>query len=76
MSATLAAHTLLLAENRRVLDELSPKVERLARAEEIAAAIKKVLRDERRVRFTKSQQVVGLIALAVGIADTVSHFVS
>lgn len=76
MNATLTAHGLLLTENRRILDELSPKVERMARAEEVAAEVKKVLRDERRVRFTKWQQLAGLVAVATAIADTVSHFVN
>lgn len=76
MNATLTAHGLLLTESRRILDELSPKVERMARAEEVAAEVKKVLRDERRVRFTKWQQLAGLVAVATAIADTVSHFVN
>lgn len=76
MNATLTAHGLLLTENRRILDELSPKVERMARAEEVAAEVKKVLRDESRVRFTKWQQLAGLVAVATAIADTVSHFVN
>lgn len=76
MNATLTAHGLLLTENRRILDELSPKVERMARAEEVAAEVKKVLRDESRVRFTKWQQLAGLVAVATAVADTVSHFVN
>lgn len=76
MNATLTAHGLLLTESRRILDELSPKVERMARAEEVAAEVKKVLRDESRVRFTKWQQLAGLVAVATAIADTVSHFVN
>lgn len=76
MNATLTAHGLLLTETRRILDELSPKVARMARAEEVAAEVKKVLRDESRVRFTKWQQLAGLVAVATAIADTVSHFVN
>lgn len=76
MNATLTAHGLLLTETRRLLSELSPKVERMARADEVAAEVKKVLRDERKVRFTKGQQIAGFVSLAALIADTVSHFVN
>lgn len=76
MNATLTAHGLLLAETKRVLDDLSPKIERMARAEEVAAEVKKVMRDERKVRFTKWQQLAGLVSLAAVVADTVARFVS
>jgi hypothetical protein len=63
-----------LKDLRREFAAIAPEVQRLARSEEIAAAVAAKLRSQRTFRLTRTQRVMGYIGLAAVIADTVSRF--
>jgi len=73
--STLVAHGILLTDHGHRLEQIAGNVDAMTRADEIAAEVAKRLRDERRVHFTKWQQIAATVAVLVGVADTVAHLV-
>lgn len=76
LQTTVSALELLHTQLRKDFDPVKLEVAAMARADEIAVQVAKRLNDERRVRFTKWQQLAGLVSIAAVLADTASHFVS
>lgn len=72
--STLTALDLLMDQLRREYDVTALAVDRMARADEIAAAVAKQVNNERRVRFTWIQKACGAIGVAAAVADAVANF--
>lgn len=71
---TLLAFEWRIKEVERVLAVLTPKLERIARADEIAEAVSEKLNGRQRVRFTRWQVLGGLVVALAAVADTVARF--
>lgn len=62
---------------RRVVDEIVPKVNHLARADEIAEAVAQRVDSQRQVTFTAVQKwtaVIGLLLLAIDVGTRLAGF--
>lgn len=71
--ATLLAFKWRIEQLEKIVRELGPKLDRMARSDEIADAVAERVRGDRRVKFTRWQTVFGLIATAAAVADTIAH---
>lgn len=56
------------------LKVIQPKVDAMARADDIAAAVNDRLGRDRRVRFTRWQRLGGYIVVLVTVGDAASRF--
>lgn len=63
------------SELRRRMDAIEPKVERMARADEIADAVSERLHERREVVFTVWQKVGAALVGGIAIADFVRSLV-
>jgi hypothetical protein len=71
---TLVAFKLRIEQLEKVVASLTPKIDRLARADEIAEAVRLKLDGAQRVKFTRWQVLGGLIVAAAAVADTIARF--
>lgn len=74
VSPSLTAVTMQLAQLRREVDELKPRVEAMARADEIADAVTAHMRSHRRGLLTTGEKLGGLAVGIAAIASVVSQF--
>lgn len=58
------------------LVKIEPQVERMARADDIAEAVKQRIGTDRRVRFTQRQQILAAMVAAGAFADPVFRIVT
>ena len=73
LESSVSGLEIILSHLRKETEHVSTAIERMVRADEIAAAVEKRLESARRVRFTTAQRSFAILALAVGIADTLSN---
>lgn len=58
------------------LKVIQPKVDAMARADEIASAVNDRLGRDRRVRFTRWQRLGGYVIVLATVGDAVARFVT
>lgn len=74
LESSLIALNLNVKALRATVDAIGPKVDQLAKADEIAAAVSEHMSRNRKGVFSRNQRVVGYLGVALVAADLVSHW--
>lgn len=64
-----------LKEMERLLREMGPKLDRVARADEIAEAVSQRMGEDRTVRFTHWQRLGGFLLGMIALGDLIANLI-